>query len=298
MGGVNANVQKLLGVQHIKLHVHGELVVHPIQLHAHGDRDGHDLGLGGGVGEGQGLGAGSRHGVAGGVGAQNHRAVGGIGHVGHLGVLGLAVEYGGGELQRLAGDGGRGAAFHAGDAQLQGLAHPHRGCDGQVAISLGDADVIVAVCGLQGAGELPGCQHSGVIPGVSHLAGIDNDLHLGDGVGRVRVRNLHVQIQRLRHLLHHRAQRQAVDGVVQLQVFILCGVHPQIPNGLIQALLREVVGENDIPGIVGVAPAALVVVLVVGGGHMPALVQGQGVLLIAGVIATGANGPLAIAHFH
>ncbi|MPM30421.1 hypothetical protein SDC9_76971 [bioreactor metagenome] len=40
------------------------------------------------------------------------------------------------------------------------------------------------------------------------------------------------------------------------------------------------------------------IVLVVGGGHVPALVQSLGVFGIAGEIAARADGPLAVAHLH
>ena len=298
VGGVNAHIQKLFGVQYIQLHVHGEFILHALQLHAHGHGDGHDLGGSGRVGKGDGLGAGGGHRITGGIGAQDHGAIGGVRHIGDLGVCGLAVEQGGGELQLLAGDRGGGPACHAGDPQLQGLAHPYGSRDGQVAVALGDADVIVAVGRLQGAGKLPGGQDGGIVPGVGHLTGVHNDLHLGDGVRSVRIGDLYIQLQGLGGLLDDRAQRQAVDRVIQLQVLVLSGIDPQIPDGLVEALLREVVGEDDVPGVVGIAPAALVVVLVIGGGHMPALIQSQGVLLIAGVVAAGSDGPFAVAHLH
>src|SRR5699024_888767 len=84
------------------------------------------------------------------------------------------------------------------------------------------------------------------------------------------------------------AQQLAVEGVVDLQVLVLGGVDPPVADGLVDALLGEVIGQDNVAGVVGVAPLALVVVLIVGGSHVPALVQGHDVLLIAGVVAAGA----------
>ena len=60
----------------------------------------------------------------------------------------------------------------------------------------------------------------------------------------------------------------------------------------------RVVGEDNVTGVVGIAPAALVVVLIVGGSQMPALIQRHDVLLIAGIVAAGADLALAVTHLH
>ena len=89
-----------------------------------------------------------------------------------------------------------------------------------------------------------------------------------------------------------------VEGVGDFQVLILGGVHAHIADSLIDACLGEIIGEDNVTGIVGIAPLALVVILVVGGRHMPALIQRHGVILIAGIVAAGANGAFTIANFH
>ena len=128
------------------------------------------------------------------------------------------------------------------------------------------------------------------------LAGVDDDLHLGYGVGGIGVEQGDLEIQGLGDLLDDGAQQHAVDGVTDLQVLVLGGVDPVSPDGLVDALLGEVIGQDHVTGVVGVAPLALVVVLVVGGSQMPALVQGHGVLLVAGVVAAGADLALAVAN--
>ena len=58
---------------------------------------------------------------------------------------------------------------------------------------------------------------------------------------------------------------------------------------------------DDVAGVVGVAPAALVVILVVGRGDVPALVERHDVLLVAGIIAACADLAFAVAdldHVH
>ena len=127
------------------------------------------------------------------------------------------------------------------------------------------------------------------------LAGVDDDLDLGDGVGDIGIVQSDREVQLLGDLVHDGAQNHAVDGVADFQVLVLGGVDPVIADGLVDALLGEVGGQDDVTGIVGVAPLALVVVLVVGGSHMPALVQSHGILLVAGVVAACTHLTLAVA---
>src|SRR5699024_7525640 len=120
--------------------------------------------------------------------------------------------------------------------------------------------------------------------------GVDHHFHLGDGVGAIGVVCADVDGDILGNIGNNGTQHLAIEGVVDLQVLVLCGVDAIVPDGLIDAFFREVVGQDHITGVVGVAPLALMVVLVVGGGHVPALVQGHDVLLIAGVVTAGADG--------
>ena len=68
-----------------------------------------------------------------------------------------------------------------------------------------------------------------------------------------------------------------------------------IGNGVVYRIFREFARQNDAAGGVGIAPVALVVVLVVGRGDMPALVQRAGVVLIAGEIPALSYRALTIA---
>ena len=133
---------------------------------------------------------------------------------------------------------------------------------------------------------------------MGHLAGVDHHLHLGDGVGAVRIVNADLDVQLAGYCLNSGAHHEAVDGVAQLQILILGGIHTQGADGVVDALLGKVIGEDDVTGVIGVAPLALMVILVVGGGQVPALIQRHDVLLIAGIVAAGADLTLAVTYLH
>ena len=201
----------------------------------------------------------------------------------------------GGQGHILAGGGRHGGGSDGIDAQHQAVAHPDGRSDGQVAVSLGHTQVVVGVAGIQLGSQNADGQRSGIGPGVGHLAGVDDQLSLDGGVGGIGVLDGDVEAELLRHGFDDGAHGQVVDGIGQLKVLILGGVDPAGPDGIVDALLGEAFGQDHVTGVVAVAPFALVVVLVVGGGHMPALVQSQGVLLIAGVVAAGTHLALAVA---
>ena len=133
---------------------------------------------------------------------------------------------------------------------------------------------------------------------MGHLAGVDHHLHLGDGIRAVGIVNADLDVQLAGYCLNAGAHHEAVDGVAQFQVLILGGVHAQGADGVVDALLGKVIGEDDVTGVIGVAPLALMVILVVGGGQVPALIQSHDVLLIAGIVAAGADLTLAVTHLH
>ena len=133
---------------------------------------------------------------------------------------------------------------------------------------------------------------------MGHLAGVDHHLHLGDGIRAVGIVNADLDVQLAGYCLNSGAHHEAVDGVAQFQVLILGGVHAQSADGVVDALLGKVIGEDNVAGIVGITPLALMVILVVGGGQVPALIQRHDVLLIAGIVAAGADLTLAVTHLH
>ena len=297
MRGVDADVDQGVGIQDIQVDGLGEGVLVTALLHHGGDLHSEHPGGGGGILKGHIQGAALGEGIAGLVGADDG-AADGVGQGLDGGIAILTIEEGGGESQLLVGDGSGGTADHVGDAQLQALTHPHGGGDGQVAVLLGDADEVVAVAGIQGNRELAAVQLGGVIPGIGYLTGVGHHLHLGDGVGGVGIVDGDLDIQLIGDLGDAGAHHKTVDGVGQLQILILGGVHAQSADGLVDALLGKAIGEDDVAGIVGIAPLALVVILVVGGGQVPALIQRHDVLLIAGIVAAGADLTLAVTHLH
>ena len=294
---VQADVDQGVGVQDIQVDGLGEGVLVAALLHHGGDLNSEHPGGGGGILKGHIQGAALGEGIAGLVGADDG-AADGVGQGLDGGIATLAIEEGGGESQLLVGDGSGGTADHVGDAQPQALTHPHGGGDGQVAVLLGDADEVVAVAGIQGDRELAALQLGGVIPGIGYLTGVGHHLHLGDGVGGVGIVDGDLDIQLIGDLGDAGAHHKTVDGVGQLQILILGGVHAQSADGLVDAVFGKAIGEDDVAGIVGIAPLALVVILVVGGGQVPALIQRHDVLLIAGIVAAGADLTLAVTHLH
>ena len=297
MRGIDADVDQLAGIQHIQADGLGEGVVLVVLIYHGGDQDGGNTGLVGGPLKGNVQGAAGGDGVAGCVGADD-LAVDAVDQGGDGGVGILAVKESGGQGQFLVGDGGGGAADQVGDAQLQALAHPHGGGDSQVAVLLGDADEVVAVLWGQGDGESAALELGRIVPNMGHLAGVDHHLHLGDGIRAVGIVNADLDVQLAGYCLNSGAHHEAVDGVAQFQVLILGGVHAQSADGVVDALLGKVIGEDNVAGIVGIAPLALMVILVVGGGQVPALIQGHDVLLIAGIVTAGADLTLAVAYLH
>lgn len=153
MRGVDADVDQGVGVQDIQADGLGEGVLVAALLHHGGNLHSEHPGGGGGILKGHIQGAALGEGIAGLVGADDG-AADGVGQGLDGGIAILTIEEGGGESQLLVGDGSGGTADHVGDAQLQALAHPHGGGDGQVAVLLGDADEVVAVAGIQGNREL------------------------------------------------------------------------------------------------------------------------------------------------
>ena len=109
-------------------------------------------------------------------------------------------------------------------------------------------------------------------------------LILSPGMPLSGVGNGDVEVQPGGDLGDDGAHDLIVHGVGDLQVLVLCGVEIAVLHGFIKALLGEIIGDDNGAGVVGVAPFALVVILVVGGSHMPALIQGGGVVLVGGVV--------------
>ena len=293
--GVNADVDKLACVKHIERDVLGERVLLAVLLDHSRDLDRHDAGLGRGILEFHILRAacsqrdGIRHGADG-------FAADGIGDGLDGSGLCLTVEERGGDGQFFVGDRGRRAAFSLGNAKLERFADPDGSGHGQIAVALGDADEVIGVLRRQFHADGALGEICGTVPGIGDLAGVDDQLDLGDGIGAVGIVEGDLEVQLLRNV-DDGAHHVAVDRVVQFEVLVLGGVHTACSERCVDAGFGEVVGQDDVAGVVGVAPAALVVILVVGRGDVPALVERHDVLLVAGIIAACADLAFAVADF-
>ena len=91
------------------------------------------------------------------------------------------------------------------------------------------------------------------------------------------------------------AHHVAVERIAYREVVVLSGIDAVIGNGVVYRIFREFARQNDAAGGVGIAPVALVVVLVVRRGDVPALVQRAGVILVAGEVAALSYRALTIA---
>ena len=293
--GVNADVDKLACVKHIERDVLGEGVLLAVLLDHSRDLDRHDAGLGRGILEFHILRAacsqrdGIRHGADG-------FAADGIGDGLDGSGLCLTVEERGGDGQFFVGDRGRRAAFSLGNAKLERFADPDGSGHGQIAVALGDADEVIGVLRRQFHADGALGEICGTVPGIGDLAGVDDQFDLGDGIGAVGIVEGDLEVQLLRNV-DDGAHHAAVDRVVQIEVLVLGGVHTARSERCIDAVFGKVVGQDDVAGVVGVAPAALVVILVVGRGDVPALVERHDVLLVAGIIAACADLAFAVADF-
>ena len=293
--GVNADVDKLACVKHIERDVLGEGVLLAVLLDHSRDPDGHDAGLGRGILEFHILRAacsqrdGIRHGADG-------FAADGIGDGLDGSGLCLTVEERGGDGQFFVGDRGRRAAFSLGNAKLERFTDPDGSGHGQIAVALGDADEVIGVLRRQFHADGALGEIRGTVPGIGDLAGVDDQFDLGDGIGAVGIVEGDLEVQLLRNV-NDGAHHVAVDRVVQFEVLVLGGVHTACSERCVDAGFGEVVGQDDVAGVVGVAPLALVVILVVGRGDVPALVERHDVLLVAGIIAACADLAFAVADF-
>ena len=116
----------------------------------------------------------------------------GVGDGLDIGVGALAVEQGGGNGQLLTGDGSGGAAGQVG---VPSLSRPPTGAVTARSPSFWVTRMVVAV--VEGPGSRRGRRSSGQQdhPSMGRLAGVDNDLHLGDGIRAVGVVDADVDVQ-------------------------------------------------------------------------------------------------------
>ena len=132
------------------------------------------------------------------------------------------------------------------------------------------------------------------------FAAVGDQFYLGDQIVVVGIEQGDLDVQGLRLVFFGEdgSHGLAVYGVADLQVLVLSCVNSEIANRIVDALLREVVGEDYVSCVVGVAPTSFVVVLVVGGCHVPAVVQSQYVLLIAGIVSACSNLAFAVTNLY
>ena len=294
VGCVDADVHELFCVLNIELKGLGEGVFVAALINDRSDGHGGDASLVGSPLERYLKRAAGRNGVAGFVKTDAH-AADGVRQSLDCRVGGLAVEHGGRQGKLLVRYGSGGAAHEAGDAELECFAYPNGSSDCKVTVSLGDANEVVAVAGSKLSCQKTCCEFVRIVPGVNDIAGVCNDLNLADGVGLVGIGHGDLDIKCLRNGGDGGAHHVAVDGVAELKVLVLGRVHASFADGLVNTLFAEVIGNDNITGVVCVAPSALVVILVVCRSDMPAFIKRHDVVLIAGIVAACAYLTFAVA---
>ena len=173
-----------------------------------------------------------------------------------------------------------GICGEGGDLHGLPLLDPHRGRHRNIPVGLGNAQIVIAVSGGQGEGYVPGS--GGHIFGIRHLATVHDDLHGAHStVGEIRKGGR--QIHGFSHpaVGQHGTKEIAVQFVQDLQVRILRGIDPAGAQSGSESLLCQSFRIDHSPSAVSGAPGTVVIVLVVGWGHMPACVQGHGVGIVA-----------------
>ena len=291
---VNADIGEAADVLHIKIDGGGEGVL--LAFHLDHDRhgDGRLLCKLGNVLPVDAHGAVGRKDARRGVGKEDLGAFGGVDNALDLRVGAFLVVKLRRERDRFTDNGVGGVRSHLGDAELQAFADPDRCGDRQIAVSLRDLDIIVGIFGLELYRKDTGRKLRGIVPSVGDLTGVDDQLHLGDGVLLVRIHDGNIKLQHLGNRFNDGAHRQVIDRIAELKVLILRCVDTVVADRIVDALLRGLLNKKDVAGIVGVAPLCLVVVLVVGRSQMPALVQCQRVLLVAGIVTGPADLAFAV----
>ncbi len=174
--------------------------------------------------------------------------------------------------------------------------NPDRRSDRQVAIGLRHLQVVIRIRVIQLNIQLigGGCGRNGI----ERQAILTDDLQLAQRFA-IRVGEACRDVNRLQlTVINDGAKQLIVQVVIDLQILVFRRIEATGCKCLIDSGLCKIVGQNDIAAGVGVAPFALVVILVIGGRDMPALGQRQIILGVAGEIATAANLTLAVANLN
>ena len=176
-----------------------------------------------------------------------------------------------------------------------GDADPDGSGAGDVAVSLSDLDVVVGLGVLKLFVDLEGGAGRGV--GLDRDAVLADDLDLAQlfavGIGNAGDDGDLVELRVTG--VDDGTHDLFVQVVVDVEVLVLGRVHAALRHRAVDARLGEVVGQDDVTAGVGVAPLALVVILVVGRRDVPALGKALVVLGIARPVGAAADLAFAVA---
>ena len=183
------------------------------------------------------------------------------------------------------------------DADRLHIANPDRCGNGDIAVCLCQAQIVVGIAGLHF--ELHGGIPDGNALGGGNDAAVDDHIHLDiSGIGGVG--NQRLQTDGFAHILFRQDGTHfvTIQRVIDAEIIILRRIDTAVANCVINVVSGQAVRHDNGTGRVGVAPVALMVILIVGGRNMPAKIQRSGVFLIGGEVAGGADHAFAVADFN
>ena len=188
---------------------------------------------------------------------------------------------------------------HLFNTDLRGFAGPYRCGYCQIAIRLCHSDVVVAVLWLKFCTQDSTFKLFRIVPCISNCTVVANHFDLGNRIASVRIVQCHLNIDFFSRIKIFKdcTHRVFVQLVMDFQVLVFRCVNTSFTDCLVDAFLTEIFCQDNITGIIGIAPSALVVVLVVGRRHVPALIKCQRILLIARIISARTDLSFTIADF-
>ena len=152
------------------------------------------------------------------------------------------------------------------DAQIESAAEPDRCCDDEITVCLCDSDKVVSVLDRQFRCDVALCEFFRIVPGIGDRTVVDDEFDLLHGIAAVRIIHRDLRNELLRHVFFCEDSTHlfAVGEVGQFKVLVFCRIDTESSDRIIDAFFGEVFSQDDVTGVIRVAPASLVVILVVG----------------------------------
>ena len=180
----------------------------------------------------------------------------------------------------------------AGNTNCLHLTEPNRSSDSNITIRLNDLNIVIVIGGRN-------AESNSVVAGscltCSCIAAIYNNGNCSAcRVSRINQSNRQVHSAANIRRIQNRTHNVAIQSVVDSQIVIFCCIDTVVTHCIVDIGLSQSVYQNNASAGIGIAPQALMVILVIRGCHMPALIQSAGIILVRGEITGRANRALAV----